>query len=1536
MQLIAGYISDSIKKALSNFDKNKINGLIRYLCYFDIETNIDFSSQSIENSFVSVINNIISRGIPTKPSVYIEKEFCKAFNKSRREFPVQLGSINFLPEYTKDEKQDIFKALHIIEPRLKLSSENYKKGTLESDFERDFLFQYLTSKEANYLIQILNTQRKLDTIISPDKAKDFIRQRVDFSIEFPYQLTERIIKFGEEKENNYFYGLVVEIDGTGHAKIAQQILDKHRNKAINDVKWKIFRISDLQKTNFTEWFSKSKYNGIYKENYQKEIEGNWSEILQATLAPFGIARIQKTIIELIKNNTLNLSDEYWDILVYEKDVPCAKLAFDDLRQMFDNLYELADNIQRFPKINLDIISTKEFQNSPLHNGSDIALIETFNQVKNYDLFIDVAILTRANIEEDKYIFDAKNKVKIRSSHYINTVRKIDTSDLIKYRQLTEKDENEKYTTIENAAKNLTFFLQNIFRKEKFREGQLPILNRALQCKSVIGLLPTGGGKSLTYQLASILQPGVTIVIDPIKSLMQDQYDNLQKSGIDFCHFINSKLDTNERIVATNELIEGKVMFSFVSPERLQIKEFRDNLNEMSKNKVYFSYCVIDEVHCVSEWGHDFRTSYLSLGKNAIEQCRTKNLSHIPIFGLTATASFDVLSDVERELSGNGNTNIDTDAIIRFENSNRDELQYQIIDVKAEFETDENFKIKMPDGTVLNNLPKPIKSKIKSLVAKTKQNRLIKLLDEIPEAIDKFNNQSEKLVELAIKREFEKSQKTRESIKIENFKKNEFYDENNTNAGIVFCPHRTWYQGVTDRFKFKICNETIINPVDNILQKEGGGCKDHNGNKIKLPPAERKGIADYIEKEKPNFKVGFFMGSSNEAEKVGKEVEKASFENQEKFLNNEQNIMVATKAFGMGIDKPNVRYTIHFNIPSSIESFVQEAGRAGRDRKIALSSILFNQQEVYHFDKNFFDAIKKKEQQNPDLLKKLNYLYEKKFYKDDIPKLFQQLQIPEFSSFEKHISKIQIDRDNLIYFHNNSFKGQEKEKVVIYELLNRITFPNISNYQQITELLKEETDNQNIWVKFDKISQRLYINENKPENFGYINLGSLTKVTTFATFDIKYTNDILNFAINYIKENVKEWSKIDKVIEWLNSSVHKKYEKGIEKRLEEIDVGQEIKPEIVIEFSNETANKEKYLNQLKKEIDNKFPENHLSIKDIDKSIAQYFETFLENLQKADTTIEIPPYLSDLGKLKVIFYGPRQKADTDKAIFRLMSIGVIDDYTVDYNKKTYTLKVTKKEPSKYTENLGNFIRRYYSNIKTQNEINKVGEYKGDTEIQRCLGYLTDFVYSEIEKKRLRSIDDMILACKIGLQKNGNEELKDYIFLYFNSKYARKDYNINGEPYSLLLDTDEGKQFTFDILWKYIYAVNIDTSGAQKDNVKHLRGACLRLLRSNPENGALLLLKSFSLFVLGFEQNKILEDETKQSFINGFKAMKNQFKELSFNEILNNIQKFRELTLQNANKKKEVELIIDKYINILYVDFHNDWLKQFNKKFLLHYDR
>jgi len=156
--------------------------------------------------------------------------------------------------------------------------------------------------------------------------------------------------------------------------------------------------------------------------------------------------------------------------------------------------------------------------------------------------------------------------------------------------------------------------------------------------SVIALLPTGAGKSLTYQLSALLQPGITLVVDPIKALMRDQDQNLRNTCIDSTTFINSSISAEERNVRSQDMVEGRYQFVFVSPERLQIQEFRDYLGKMSDT--YFAYCVIDEAHCVSEWGHDFRTAYLRLGENVRKYCRVhpKSLKEIPLIGLTGTAS----------------------------------------------------------------------------------------------------------------------------------------------------------------------------------------------------------------------------------------------------------------------------------------------------------------------------------------------------------------------------------------------------------------------------------------------------------------------------------------------------------------------------------------------------------------------------------------------------------------------------------------------------------------------------------------------------------------------------------------------------------------------------------------------------------------------------------------------------------------------------------------------------------------------------------
>ena len=1551
-QYQAGYILDSINETLKQkeFDRGKVTGLLKHLSCFDLDTTTNTDKKS-DDPFVSVIHNLISKGIPTRPSIFIEKEFSTAFGKSQldtSDFAEQLGNIKYLPNFTDEEQQNIFAALHLVDPRLKLTESNYAfkykaNGECEqSSFEKKFLFEYLPSQNLEFLSQLFESQRKINTIVKPEAAKEFHSQQVDFSFEFPYLHENAFTLYGEKKVTYYNTGWIIEIDGAKfHTEKEQKLLDEQRDNAIKDTKWQTKRITDFNKTDFKELVSKSASIKIVKENFNKKIEGNWLQILQLTLSPFAIARVQKTIVELILSNNLDLKKKQWNILAIERDVPCVNTAIEDLKQQFQNLYSLSNSKLEFPEINLQILNTEEFAESSLQK-KETKTITSFSSSENFDLLIDVSMLRRNGIEKVETSFKAKCVATIRSTHYINSERKIYTSDFIDYKPATRKLENETYEAFSEAEKYLTYFLQNIFRKKEFRAGQLPILNRALQGKSVIGLLPTGGGKSLTYQLASMLQAGVTIVIDPIKSLMQDQYDNLLKNGIDSCNFINSKLSREEKAIATNQVTESKMIFSFVSPERLQIEDFRTSLKEMHKNKVYFSYCVIDEVHCVSEWGHDFRTSYLSLGRNAIEFCKTKNKNFIPIFGLTATASFDVLSDVERELSGNGLTDIDTDAIVRFENTNRVELQYQIINVDVEFVRDEKFKPKLKDGKVITLPVQPIKTNIKDATAIEKQKELQRIIDMIPANISQFNEQSETILDWT-KDRFSTEEAANRNIRIENFDSEKFFDETNSNGGIIFCPHRTWLFGVTDKFKWDKYSEDDFDDNGNVIHKRGDFVLDENKKKVKLPPDKRRAVADCINKE--NIKVGIFMGSSDEDESVGKEIEAESFDNQRRFINNEQNLMVATKAFGMGIDKPNVRFTIHFNIPSSIESFVQEAGRAGRDRKIALSTILFNQQKVSIFNQKFFDKLKDelKPKLSAEAFNLLKQFKNQKFYKDEIPSVLKAIGNEELIQHEKEILEkagtIFTDKDNLLFFHSNSFKGQAKEMVVINELLQEVLLPNTTTLWFIAEKINYEVGEEGIWMSIFQNYLNVFDKDNG--KIGAINLVNLNRSFHKIVCSQEYSNQIINLVIPELQEKHLMFNDVERLKQWLQINVQGTSEDGIEKRLSNIEYQQEVKPEIVIPFFNKYADKsvfhEELISLCKKVVSDKLSDETIT----DKEVLQgTFESFIAHISEKLET-EIDASQDSLIPLRQLYYSPRSKADTDKAIFRLASIGIVDDYTVDYNKKSYTVFITKKTDDQYIEQLGVFMRKYYSANRVETELQKVLDYEG-TILQKCLTFLIEFVYEEIGKKRLRSIDDMILACEYGLKENGNEELKEFIFFYFNSKYGRENYSYkrrsDGQEVdaSLKADTNRRTEYDFDLVWKYIQAVNEDSSGGHINNAKHLRGAALLMLRDKLDNGALQLLKAFTLFVLGIGKNEVIKEEAKQSLKSGFKLFREKYKELTFEELSSNIEKYKEAVIENAHNSHEVKSILDSIIEELYLELHNDWLKTFNEKYLLEYDR
>jgi superfamily II DNA helicase RecQ len=981
MQLQAGYIFDFVKnKLLSENKSSEVLSLLESLSFFEVDGTLNESNPN-DKPELAVLNNLLSRGLPTRPSLFIENIFLNslAIGKS---IPDTLGNIESLTDDSFNSvAQFLFKALHIIDPRVIPDrtrfqiQQSFEFNNIGSRYEEDFLFAHVPRILGAEWFQILESQREFPSIVNRDN--NYTRQRTDFSIEFPFLINDK-------------KGIVIEIDGSHHWENQNQIiLDEQRDTAVTEAGWQnTLRIKTTSFDRIENQFSilkelaRKPYFQNLKLNYQTPLyfDRDGLKALQLILSPFAIARVQKILIQNLLQDKLSLAAKKWKIVVIERDVPCAAIAIADLKQQLQHLFALQDKAFN-PEIELTVFKTQEFLSASLNK---IELAEHFASIQSldlsnahtnnaFDILIDISVLQRKGFSGNETMTQESDKCVVRSAQHKHTTRTFLTSNIITYSNFvtTNEQQIEQTSVDDSKVRLLEYYLQNIFRKEKFRAGQLEILNIALQGQSVIGLLPTGGGKSLTYQLAAMLQPGICLVIDPIKSLMKDQFENLKKNQIDACNFINSSLKTREqKTKETAKLKNGEVLISFVSPERLQMKEFRDILKEMREEEIYFNYCVIDEAHCVSEWGHDFRTSYLSLGRNAIEFCKTKNKETIPLFGLTATASFDVLSDVQRELSGNNERNkLKEDSIIRFDTVNREELSFEVVDVHADLQdTDSEWKLKEKLGT-------------------QKQSKLINHLVRFS------------------------------------------FDNRNIFSGIIFCPHRGWYFGVTDRYR----NDDKRNAVYDSIQKAAI----------------------------PSLRMGSFMGSDSDDERTAELIEADSILAQEEFIGNKLNLLVSTKAFGMGIDKPNIRFTFHVNYPSSIESFVQEAGRAGRDKQPATSYILFNDEQVAKGEKVF-----------------------------------------------------EIDRDNLLFFHNSSFKGIDKEKAILFELLTAIHTPN-KLFEIEVKLFEEfqQDINLTLWLS-PRGYWYLFVNgENVEDKFGAVRIPSLEVDTYRITKPVTECNRVLNFISN---------------------------------------------------------------------------------------------------------------------------------------------------------------------------------------------------------------------------------------------------------------------------------------------------------------------------------------------------------------------------------------------------------------------------------------
>ena len=601
--------------------------------------------------------------------------------------------------------------------------------------------------------------------------------------------------------------LVIEIDGMQHQESIQVLSDRERDEYLLKNGIKVVRIPTSEITIST---GVEKYIEEIKDQlvaYQTELTPYYNALTNINMKEWSgraevkltaIMRFQILIIELLMRGYLKLDQKEWHLVVNKHEpISFEREAIEDL---FIWMSELASLMQL-----------------PFHKPNVQILTETRNEDTSA-VMIDFSILKRycdENRQKTNIIF-VRNDYFPQRDYY-----QISTAPVITY----PLDTMERKEVI----KHLTFFLKNIFLYDEFRPGQVDIITNILVGRSTIGLLPTGSGKSICYQLSCLLQPCISFVVAPIKSLMEDQKYNMINKGINHIDVVNSNQNGEEKQYILHRYQQGRYNILLISPERFQTKTFRESIKDIY-TKLHLAYAIIDEVHCLSEWGHDFRTSYLHLCPTIRRLC-----PNVKLIGLTATASQNVLKDIATEFQ------IGYEDIKTTQEYTRRNLTF---DVRVQKEPSSNVKKKC----------------------------LYEILSKKRKEEDIFNLQGKQ-----------------------------------TKSGLIFSVNKVGEVGC-----YNLANE-ISNTYGIAAKWYCGEC----------PQVGKPKRAIMTEDNFTKYK-----------QKV-----------QEDFIENKFPLLVATKAFGMGIDKSNIRYTIHYGLPGSLEALYQEAGRAGRDGKDATCYVLYNQDDI---------------------------------------------------------------------------------------------------------------------------------------------------------------------------------------------------------------------------------------------------------------------------------------------------------------------------------------------------------------------------------------------------------------------------------------------------------------------------------------------------------------------------------------------------------------------------------------------------------------
>lgn len=774
-----------------------------------------YAVQDPPDSLIATAINLLERGAPTLASVQVEAQLERTFSWHQAMAPSSTGSLSWqavIDRRPGGEAAFPDLVLSALLPDASvpwiLTREGLSRLDPESPAERVFLETFWSAHAPAWLLPLIQFQAPVELLLDvagSAQAQHFPDQRVDFFLPL----------YGPACR-----GLILEVDGDQHHKEpAQKALDDRRDRAMREVGYRVLRFPTQDLGAVERWqqlgavlAADPVLKRVRAIRNRADLEEAHREVRAWVQAAGDVVRVERLLLEALARGLLDLDREAWVVTVTPGHGDVLRRVYEDLRHWFGALLKLEGRNRVLPQV---IFGGGESPEIP-----DLAL----------DWDWDGSVCFRrseARSEVPSVPFlqgfghgDIPRPIPIRSAEPISWVGL--------FQEETPKEGEAPEPDPERVA-HLEILLRMIFRKMRFLNGQIPILDRVLRRQSVVGLLPTGGGKSLTFQLPALLQPGVTLVVDPLRSLMQDQVKGVRQTGIDRVASLSSLQDAVARTRVQDALAAGLVQLTFVSPERFQIREFRIQcLDLMRSHNHYVAHVVLDEVHCVSEWGHDFRTPYLRIGRNARRFCPAFRDTPLPLIGLTATASYDVLADVQRELElGEGE-------VLPYEAVDREELTYRVHPMAFQ---DRDYYRDFDRSRALGLLKQQV---VATLVAEQENGKL---------------------------------------------------EGEGLPAGIVFTPWKQSSFGATT-IREGLANAGLLS------------------------------------------RTGVFFGGD------GSDHTREMASTQDQFVRGDLDLLCATKAFGMGIDKPDIRYTIHLNHPNSIESFYQEAGRAGRDRNPAICTILW--------------------------------------------------------------------------------------------------------------------------------------------------------------------------------------------------------------------------------------------------------------------------------------------------------------------------------------------------------------------------------------------------------------------------------------------------------------------------------------------------------------------------------------------------------------------------------------------------------------------